>query len=306
MDRFHEMEVFAAVAAAGSFARAARELRLSPPAVTRAVSSLEDRLGVRLINRTTRSLSLTEAGQRFQANCDRLLGELEAAERDAVGDAGIVQGHLNLTASVTLGRFAIAPVLGEFLAAHPRLTATMTLLDRVAHLVDEGFDAGIRIGALPDSSLIAKRIGQVRRVMVASPTYIASRGTPKDPADLRLHSLIGFTGLTAARELSFDDGSGTKKVALSPRLEINDAAAAIASAEAGHGITTSLCYMVGASIRAKRLVPVLETYWPAPVPVQIVYPHSRLLAAKVRAFVDWGTDRLASQLPQLSDFEVPD
>lgn len=300
MDRFHEMRVFVEVAEAGSFAKASRVLRLSPPAVTRAVSALEERLGIRLFNRTTRSVSLTEAGQRFLLSSNRVLSELEDAERDVVGDAGVVQGHLNVTASVTFGRTVVAPLLGSFLAANPRLSLSLVMLDRVTNLVEEGFDVAIRIGDLPDSTLMARRIGQVRRLLVASPEYLAKRGAPASPDDLKLHSIIGFTSLMSAREVSFEELGKRRKLNLRPRLEVNDAAAAIAAAETGEGVTTSLCYIVGESIRSGRLVPVLQEFWPAPAPVHIVYPHSRLLAAKVRAFVDWAAQKLAPELQRLS------
>jgi DNA-binding transcriptional LysR family regulator len=270
MDRFHEMEVFIAVAEAGSFAKAGQRLRISPPAVTRAVSAIEDRLGVRLINRTTRSLSLTESGQVFLESAKRLLSELDELEKEAGGRTAIPAGHLVVTAPVTFGRIALAPLMGEFLTAHPRITVSLLLLDRVVNLVDEGVDIGIRIADLPDSSMAARRVGEVRRVLVASPDYLAKRGAPKHPAELKHHSVIGFTGLAANRELHFRENGKAVQIGYKPLLEMNDAGAAIAAAEAGHGIAASLCHMAGAHVRSERLHKVLEPFWPASTPVHLV------------------------------------
>ncbi|MEM7774351.1 MAG: LysR family transcriptional regulator [Pseudomonadota bacterium] len=301
MDRLRELEVFVAVVDAGSFASAGRKMNMSPPAVTRAMTSLEERLGTRLLTRTTRRLSLTEAGQRFLLRARRLLSELEDAEQDVIGQSQTPSGHLTITASVTFGRLALMRITADFLAAHPRITASLVLVDRVVDLVEEGIDVGVRIGRLPDSSIIARRIGEVRRLLVASPDYLAKRGTPETPTDLKLHSVIGYTGLMAGRELALVQDEASKTVAVQPSLEVNDAAAALCAAEAGHGITNAFCYLAGASIRAGRVSPVLEAYWPATSPVHIVYPDSRLLAAKVRAFVDWSAPRLATELLQLSE-----
>ncbi len=301
MDRLRAMEVLVAVADEGSFAKAGARLRISPPAVTRAISWLEERLGVRLFNRTTRSLSLTEAGQRFLESCRRLLAELEEAEREAVGEAAVAQGHLTITASMTFGRLALSPIVSDFLTANPRISASMILVDRVVNLIEEGIDVAVRIGDLPDSTMVVRRVGEVQRIMVAGPAYLAKRGVPEYPSELKLHSVIAFTGLMTNREWRFVDKDGkAAQVSLRPRLEINDAAAAINAAAAGEGITTVLCYMVGERICSGELVPVLEAYWPPPAPVQIVYPHSRLLAAKVRAFVDFATPRLRERLEVLS------
>lgn len=300
MDRLREMEVFVAIVEVGSLAGAARRLNMSPPAVTRAVAALEGRLGARLLSRTTRSLSLTEPGKRFLETARRLLAELDHAEREITGAAATPSGHLTITASVSLGRMALTPIVGEFLATHPRITASLVLVDRVVNLVEEGIDAGIRIGELPDSTIVARRVGEVRRVVVASPAYLARRGEPQRPTDLKAHSIIGFTGLMPGREVTLASGGKVLTVPVRPVLEVNDAAAALLAAEAGHGIASLYCYMAGDSIRAGRLRPVLATNWPACAPVQIVYPDARLLAAKVRAFVDWTAPRLALHLQRLS------
>jgi DNA-binding transcriptional LysR family regulator len=296
LDRLHEIEVFIAVSEAGSFAKAGLRLRLSPPAVTRAISALEDRLGARVFTRTTRSLAITDVGQRFLENARRVIGDLDAAERDAVGETAIPQGHLTVTASVTFGRSTLAPVVSAFLAQYPLINISVLLLDRVTSLIDEGIDLAVRIGPLPDSSMVAKRIGSVKRILVASPDYLARRGTPKVPADLRLHTMIAFTGLMPNREWRFLDGRSGKAVSFVPRLEINDAVAAIAAAEAGEGITITLSYMVAEQIRQGKLAAVLDEWTPAAAPVHLVYPPGRLMAPKLRAFVDFAAPRLREAL----------
>ena len=299
MDKLHELEVFVAVADAGSFTKAGTRLRLSPPAVTRAISALEDRLGARVFNRTTRSLTITDVGQRFLENARRILTDIDTAEKEAVGEAAMPHGHLTITASVTFGRAALAPVVCSFLGQHPRVSASVLLLDRVVNLIEEGIDVAIRIGHLPDSNLIAKRIGEVRRILVASPNYLARRGAPVSPSELRLHSVIAFTGLMPNREWHFLNGQKPGSVNLRPVLEVNDAFAAIEAAEMGHGITTALSYMVSDRIRDGKLIPVLDSFTLPPQPVHLVYPHARLVAPKIRAFIDFAAPRLKTTLDQL-------
>jgi len=300
MDRLHEIEVFVAVAEAGSFAKAAGRLRLSPPAVTRAVSALEDRLGARVFNRTTRSVTITDVGQRFLECAGRVLTDLDTAEREAIGETALPQGHLTVTASVTFGRSALAPVVADFLVHHPRVTASVVLLDRIVNLVEEGIDVAVRIGPLPDSNLIAKRIGSVRRVLVASPDYLARRGMPTAPSDLKRHTAIAFTGLMPNREWRFHGGQSPNGVVLNPTFEINDALAAIQAAEAGHGITIALSYMVHEKFQEGKLVPVLDDVRPPPLPVHLVYAQTRFIAPKIRAFVDFAAQRLKAALDRLA------
>lgn len=305
MDRLHELEVFIAVADAGSFVKAGARLRLSPPAVTRAISALEERLGARVFNRTTRSLTITDVGQRFLESARRVLADLDVAEKEAVGETALPRGHLNITASVTFGRSALAPVVCGFLGQYPRVTASVLLLDRVVNLVEEGVDIAVRIGHLPDSTLIAKRIGSVHRILVASPDYLARRGVPASPADLRHHSVIAFTGLMPNREWRFRNGQKTGSVSVQPTFEINDATPAIQAAAMGHGITIALSYMVCEQIRDGTLVPILQAFTLPPQPVHLVYPHVRLVAPKIRAFLDFAAPRLKGVLDRLA-WETPD
>ncbi|HRK68703.1 MAG TPA: LysR family transcriptional regulator [Hyphomonas sp.] len=300
MDRLREMEVLVAVADAGSFARAGQRLHMSPPAVTRAISALESRLGTRVFNRTTRQHAITEAGQRFLDNARRILAEVEAAERDAAGEMATPRGHLTITAPATFGRLALTPVVCAFLNKYPGVTASVLLLDRVTNLIEEGIDAAVRIGVLPDSGMVARNIGSVRRVLVASPAYLERRGTPKEPADLKRHSMISFSGLMPGREWRFHGQAGGKSVSLQARLEINDAIAAMAAAEAGDGIAVAFSYMASEKVRQGALVPVLDAFAPPPVPVSLIHPESRLVLPRVRAFMDLAAPQLRKTLQRLA------
>lgn len=300
MDRLHEIEVFIAVAEAGNFAKAGTRLRLSPPAVTRAIAALEDRLGARVFNRTTRSVAITDAGRHFLERARRALADLDAAEKEILGETAAPQGHLTVTSSVTFGRAVVAPVVRAYLDAYPRTTVSLLLLDRVTNLIDEGIDAAIRIGPLPDSSLIARRIGAVRRVLVASPRYLARRSVPATVDELRRHTAIAFTGLGASREWRFAEAGKNRSVTIEPRLEINDAAGALAAALAGEGITMALSYMVADALKGGKLVTVLDAMMPPPVPVHLVHSQRHLVAPKLRAFIDFAVPRITRELGRLA------
>ena len=277
------MRIFATVARLESFAGAARQLRLSPSVVTRAVAQLEDQLGLTLVTRTTRSLHLTERGQVYLDACRQILEDVDVAEKRARGQDAEPRGVLKLTAPVVFGRLHVLLVVNQMLAAHPHLNVRLSLSDQNLHLVDDGVDAAIRIGPLADSSLIAMRLGEVSRVLAASPAYLARRGAPSSPADLKGHDLIAFEAVDAMDEWRF--GLGAKPVRLEPRLSVNSADAAIAAAEAGVGITRALSYQVMASVTAGRLVLVLPDFAPEPMPVSLVYPPRRIASANLAAFV---------------------
>ena len=300
MDRLLEMEVFVAVNEMGSFNKAAERMRISPPAVTRAVASLEERLGVMLLTRTTRRLHLTDAGARFLEHSQRLLAEIESAEKDAGGEAGVPQGHLTISASVTFARSVITPIVRKFLQTQPKITATVLSLDRLVNLVDEGIDVAVRIGELSASSLIARRVGTVRRIFVASPDYLARRGCPEHPQELKLHSMIGFSNIQASQEWHYKTTASKGHVTLAPRLMVNDATAAVEAVIAGEGITMMMSYVVAGQIKSGKLVPVLLDYVPEEVPVHLVFPQSRLIAPKLRAFLDYSARRLKAELAQLA------
>jgi DNA-binding transcriptional LysR family regulator len=297
MDRLESMRVFAAVATARSFAKAARSLGLSAPAVSRAVLALEARLGAPLLRRTTRSVTLTEAGARFHADTTRILADLAAAEAEATGAHVRPQGDLAITAPRTFGRLHIVPLVVEFLRSHPAITVRAFFADHIVHLLDEGFDVALRIARLPDSGLTAVRVGHVRRVVVAAPAYLAARGVPRSPADLERHATIGY-GLGGAPAATWEfqsRGKGRRgRVLVTPRsnLVTNTNDAAIAAALAGHGLARALSYQVAADVAAGRLRVVLAPFEPAPLPVQLVHAGGRRPSAKVGAFVSFAAERL--------------
>ena len=296
MDRFHELRVFIAVADQGGLAKAAVTIRSSPPAVTRTLASLEERLGVHLFERTTRSLRLTEPGIKFLEDARRVLGDLDDAEQGVAGQSKIVSGNLAITASFTFGRAILQPIVLDFIDANPRVNVSMLLFDRVVDLIEEGFDLAVRIASLPDSSLVSKHVGDVTRMLVASPAYISRRGDPQTPDDLLLHAIIAQTALMPNREWRFSKAGKLARITLPARLEVNDAHACIDAAERGHGITIALSYMVKDAIRMGRLVPVLPEFAPPPVPVNFIYAQRRMLMPKVRAFIDFAAPRLNAAL----------
>ncbi|WP_437544766.1 LysR family transcriptional regulator [Sorangium sp. So ce367] len=295
MDRLDSMRVFVAVAEEEGFAPAARRLSMSPPAVTRAISALEERIGTRLLHRTTRVVRLTEAGARYLADCKRILGEIEEAEASAAGSHAALRGQIGVTAPVLFGRMFVAPALFDFLALHPRVSAWTLLVDRIVDMVDEGLDVAVRIAHLPDSSLSAIRVGSVRWVVCASAEYLAARGEPKAPADLARHDTIAFSSTGSPVEWSFGSGSRVERVSPSSQLLANTADVAIAAAVAGRGLARVLSYQIDPELRAGRLSIVLAAHEPPPVPIHVVHPEGRRAAVRVRAFVDFLVDRLRSE-----------
>ena len=298
MDRFQELRVFIAVADCGGLAKAAAVIHSSPPTITRTLASLEERLGVRLFDRTTRSLRLTEPGMKFLDEARRILGDLDAAELEMAEQSNVVSGILTITTSLTFGRAVLQSIVSDFIDANPRITVSMLLFDRVVDLIDEGFDLAVRIANLPDSSLVSRHVGDVRRMLVASPSYLSKHGSPKTPEDLKAHAIIGQTALMPNRELRYFKAGKPARVTLPVRIEINDAHACISAAEQGKGITIALSYMVSDALRERRLVPVLNKFRPPPVPVNLVYAQRRIVAPKIRAFIDFAAPRLSAALSE--------
>jgi DNA-binding transcriptional LysR family regulator len=283
MDRLEAMRTFVAVAKLGSFAEAARKLRRSPSIVTRAIAQLEDELGLTLLLRTTRSLRLTEGGEVYLENCQQILADVDSAERRARGEDAEPRGHLKIAAPIVFGRLHVLPVIYALLRTYRGLSIQLNLSDRNVHLVDEGIDAAVRIGALSDSSLIAVKLAEVSRVVVASPAYLKNRGIPKSPGELADHDLIAFEGVGLVDDWRFDPHQ--KPMQLEPRLTVNSADTAIAAAEAGVGITRPLSYQVESSVHAGRLTPILQRFAPPASPVNIIYPLRRIPSANVAVFV---------------------
>lgn len=286
MDRLQAMTAFVTVADLKGFAPAARRLRLSPSVVTRLVAALEERLSTRLLQRTTRSVKLTDAGARYLERARRILGDVTEAEALAQADRTEPSGHFVVTAPQVFGRLHVAPLMCEFLMRHPKVVGELTLGDRAVNLVEEGVDAAIRIGALVDSAVVARVVGATRRVVVASPKYLEQHKPLRRPDALTGHQLIQFTALTPAPQWTFTRRGELLTVPINPTLITNSADAAIGHAERGGGLTMALGYQVIDAVKAKRLRVVLEAFEPAPLPIHVLYPTSRLLTAKVRAFVD--------------------
>lgn len=297
MDRLQTLEMFVSVADQGSFAGAARALRVSPPVVTRGVAELEARLGVVLLHRSTRAVSLTNEGAGFIEEARRILADLAQAERQLVGTRAEPSGQLHVTASVMFGRLHVTPVVAELIDRHPALDIRLLLFDRNVRLVEEGIDVAVRIGALADSSLLAVRIGAVRQVIVATPAYLARFGVPTRPSDLANHRLIASSGPRASNEWRF---GGRIASPIKPRLTLNTVASAIAAAEAGVGLANFLDYQIEDALDTGRLIEVLKPDQPELLPVSLLFEASRSNAPSTRAFVEamrersrqsgWGTN----------------
>ncbi|MBD8908410.1 LysR family transcriptional regulator [Methylorubrum zatmanii] len=291
MDRWQAMRVFVKVAESGGFASAARHLAMSPPAVTRTVAALEERIGARLFVRTTRSVKLTEAGGRYLDDCRRLLSDLEEAEAAAAGSTATPTGTLTLTAPVQFGRLYVLPVVTDYLARHAAVSVRALFLDRVVNMIEEGIDVGVRIGHLADSGLSALRVGSVRRVVCAAPDYLERHGVPASPQDLRDHAVIGSTSPGALPEWRFGPAR-RMGVTVQSRLACSTVDAALAAAIDGWGIARLLSYQVAPAVAEGRLRILLAEHEEAPVPIHVVSPEGRRAPAKVRAFVDLAAARL--------------
>jgi DNA-binding transcriptional LysR family regulator len=283
MDRLDELAIFLAIIDAGSLVSAARRLRRSPPAVTRALSSLEDRIGLRLVDRTTRRLAPTEAGSALAERARALLADYDAV---LVPSQTPVRGVLRITAPVQFGRRHVAPIVSAFLIEYPDVRVELSLNDRNLDLIEEGLDLAVRIGPLADSSLVARQVGSVRRVVVASPVYLARHGVPRAPADLAEHDTIFGMARSPAREWRFGPTPRGPTVRLSPRLLVDDVDAQLQAVQAGRGIARVLSYQVRDEVASGALVRLLQDYEPAPLPVQLVTSSRSHMAPKVRAFLD--------------------
>jgi DNA-binding transcriptional LysR family regulator len=292
MDRIQDIEAFIEVSERASFSEAARRLNRSPTAVTRAVADLEARLGVRLLNRTTRAVSLTDIGHRFLGGVRRVLADLAEVEQAAAGQGAAPRGELAITAPILFGRLHVLPVVTAFMAQNAEVTARMMLLDRPVDLVEEGLDVAIRIGPLPDSSAIATRLGALRRVMVASPDYLKRRGVPANLADLAAHDIVMFGGIGR-----WEFREGTARV--TPRLSATTAEAAIDAAATGTGITRVLSYQAVDAVRQGRVVQVLAALGSEETPVHLLYPAGAHPPPKLRAFIDFAVPRLRRALDEI-------
>ena len=295
MDKLRGIETFIEIAERGSLTAAAAVLDTSPPTVVRRLAELEANLGVRLFNRTTRRIRLTDEGHRYLSICKAVLGQLEQAEEELFDAKATPAGKLVVTAPVLFGRLHVAPLIMQFMRAHPDLTVELLLLDRSIDLIEEGVDVAVRIGHLNDSTLHAVPVGFLQRVLCASPEYLKHNGTPRDPHALDAHTIIRFTGRSVLSEWQFRDNGSMLTVRPAPCFSTNSVDAAINACRDGMGIGAFLSYMVQAPIKAGELRPVLRKYETDPIPITMLYPHAKLISARVRAFIDFAAPLLRAK-----------
>lgn len=296
MDRIQEMTLFAALAEQTSFAGVARHFGLSTATVTRAVASLETRLGILLVVRTTRNMRLTEAGQRFAFDCRRLLADLDEAENAAGGLHTLPGGLLTVTAPQMFGALHVTPLLTRYLSQYPSVEIRAILVDRVVSMLDDGVDVAVRIGNLPDSTLTAIPVGSVRRMVCASPAYLAENGTPQHPDDLRQHSTISTTAPERPIQWAFQVAGRDYSVDVASRLSVTSFQAAIGAAVQDWGLTQVPYYQIREHLRDEKLKCVLQAFEIAPEPVHVVYLEGRRGSSKVRSFVDFCVEGLRRDL----------
>lgn len=297
-DRLEAMSIFVAVVDCGSFSGAARRMEVPLATVSRKVGELEAHLGARLLHRSTRKLAVTEAGQSYLAACRRILEQVAEAERAAAGEYATPKGDLVVTAPIVFGRLHVLPVVVEFLKLHPHIDVRLVLSDRWTHLLDDHIDVAIRVGALPDSSLMAMGLGAVRQVVCASPIYLAERGIPDTPESLATHDCIAFDALSAGKTWTFGTGKTEIVVPIHFRLVVNTAEAAMDAARAGAGLTRVLSYQVAEAVRDGALRIVLAEFEPPPRPVSLLHAGQGALPLKLRAFLDFARPRLSQRLSE--------
>ena len=287
MDQQGEMAVFVRVVEHESFSSAARALKLTPSAVSKLIGRLEDRLGARLLNRTTRRLSMTEEGHAFYQRCVPILSAIDEAEMAVTELHAEPRGLLKVNASTAFGQFHIQPLIPKFLERHPDLRIQLTLSDSLVNLVEEEVDVAIRIADMPDSTLIAKKLSAVHRTVAAAPSYIATFGIPKSPKDLKNHNCLTLSFETSLNQWEFKGSDGPQRIRVRGSFETNNAAALYEAGLAGLGLFRAANFVVGSDFKEGRLIPVLEDYEMInQVNIYAVYPHSKHLSPKVRAFVD--------------------
>lgn len=291
MDRLDELQVFLAIIDTGSLVAASQKLRRSPSAVTRSLATLEQRVGVRLFERSTRRLSATNEGQRLVTHARRLLAAYDTAVCENL--AAPPKGLLRVTAPMVFGRRYMTPVVTKFLMRHPEIQVELVLSDRNVDLIDNGIDLALRIGTLEDSGLVARRLGAVRRVTVASPAYLQRRGEPSTPEELAQHELILGTTVRGLAEWRYKTGAREHIIRFTPRLQVNDVEGVLNAAREGFGIARALSYQAAPDLLANTLKRVLSDYEPEQIPVHLVFPGARHMAPRVRAFVDFALEEFA-------------
>jgi DNA-binding transcriptional LysR family regulator len=301
MDRLEAMSVLLAVAEAGSISAASRKLKVPLATISRKVSELEGHLNVRLLMRSNRNITLTEAGRAFVSASRRILQDLGDAEREAAGEQVILKGELILSAPIALGRFHLLPVVMDFLRDHPSIDVRMMLVDRRLNMIEDHIDIGLRVGELNDFSLVAQKVGAVRRVVCASPAYLERRGTPITPEDLKNHDCITFENTLSSQTWSFNVGQTEKSFPIHSRLVVSTAEAATDAAVAGMGLTRMLDYQIAVQRRDGALSLVLESFKSPPKPVHLIYEAGRHLPLKIRTFLDYAVPRLKKSMRAIAD-----
>lgn len=286
MDKLRAMQAFIHIAEQGSLTAAARVMESSLPATVRTLAALESHLGVRLFNRTTRRISLTEEGRRHLESCRQLLAALDDAEAALTAEAGEPAGNLGITAPMLFGQMHVAPAVTRFVQQYTQMRCSVMLLDRVVNLLEEGIDVGIRIGQLEDSSLVAQPVGHIRRMVVASPSFLSRHGAPVHPRDLLKANCVRVSNLGPAWG-PFNDQGRPLRLAVSGNLEFNQNAPAIEACVAGVGFGVFMSYQVAPLIKSGQLSVVLQEFEPPPLPINLVYPHARLLPKRTRVFIEW-------------------
>ena len=295
MDKLRCIETFIEIADCGSLTAAAVALDISLPTTVRRLAELEENLGVRLFNRTTRRIHLTDEGHRYLPICKMALGQLEEAEEALINAKAIPAGKLVVTAPVLFGRLHVAPLITQFMRAHPELAVELLLLDRNIDMIDEGVDVAVRIGHLTDSNLHGVNVGFLKRVLCASPEYLKLNGTPRHPEALNAHALVRFSGRSVLSEWHFRDSGQAFTVRQAPRFTTNSVDAAINACADGLGIGAFLSYMVQASVKDDKLRPILRRFETDPIPITMLYPHSKLMSARVRSFIDFAAPHLRAK-----------
>lgn len=296
MDRFRAMNVFVAVTEAGSLSAAARKLGEPLTNVSRALSQLEAHLGSILLDRSTRRMVLTDTGREYLELCKRVIETIEGTERKIAGQAAVLSGELAVTAPVQFGHLHVLPIVAEFLADYPRINVRVLLVDRVVDLLEEGIDVALRIGALPDSAMLATRVATLRLLTCASPDYLARRGTPKEPSALSQHECVTFAGLPGGQRWVFKSRQhGRKSVRVRSRLSVNTADAAIAAAVAGVGITRVLSYQAQAALKGGYVRPILRSFEDTAIPAHLLYRTTYLDNPRLRTFLKFATERLRAR-----------
>ena len=297
MDRLESMSTLVAAVEAGSLSAAARRLGMPLPTVSRKVSELEAHLRTRLLNRSSRKLSLTDAGRSYLAACTRILEEINEAERAASGEYSAPRGDLVITAPIVFGRLHVLPVIAEFLRAYPEIDIRVVFSDRMTNLLEEQVDIAVRVGTLPDSGLIATRVGAITRCICASPEYFARRGMPKRPEQLSQHECVTFESFSSPDSWRFSGKRRDLSVNVHSRLVVNTAEAAVDAAIAGVGVTRLFSYQIAEAEAAGKLIRILRSYEMEPVPVHFVHANQALLPLKLRAFLDFAAPRVKARLP---------